>query len=258
MHGSDKMAGGEEMGEEKTITQHVGVDLAELLADKILDVYENFPRQAYVNAVNEKCGHLSYSKRIELHAEELYHALPKDYETAINILVSVLGEENEKETGMFSEFYWILPIGKYVEKYGLDHFDLSLKAIEEITKRNTGEYAIRPFIRKDPDRLIKTMTEWATSENFHLRRLASEGLRPKLPWAPKLDTFIDNPQPVFAILELLKEDQVMFVKKSVANHLTDWLKVNKEPTAKLIKQWSGSEDKHTQWIIKRATRKITI
>ncbi len=91
-----------------------------------------------------------------------------------------------------------------------------------------------------------------------MRRLASEGLRPKLPWATKLDVFINDPKPVFDILDLLKEDDVMFVKKSVANHLTDWLKVNYEPTVKLIDTWKKSENKHTKWIIKRATRKIMI
>jgi 3-methyladenine DNA glycosylase AlkC len=91
-----------------------------------------------------------------------------------------------------------------------------------------------------------------------LRRLASEGLRPKLPWSTKLDVFKDNPNPVFDILELLKEDEVMFVKKSVANHLTDWLKVTREPTVNLIKKWKESNNKHTEWIVKRATRKISI
>ncbi len=88
--------------------------------------------------------------------------------------------------------------------------------------------------------------------------MASEGLRPKLPWATKLEIFIYNPKPVFDILETLKEDEVMFVKKSVANHLTDWLKVNKEPTVELIKKWSKSDNINTKWIIKRATRKINI
>lgn len=159
---------------------------------------------------------------------------------------------------MFSEFYWVMPIGKYIEKYGLDHFEESMVAIEEITKRNTGEYAIRPFIRRYPEQTIERMTEWAKSDNFHLRRLASEGLRPKLPWTTKLETFFHNPETVFAILEILIEDEVMFVKKSVANHLTDWLKVNKEPTVELIKKWSKSDNRNTKWIIKRATRKISI
>ena len=157
---------------------------------------------------------------------------------------------------MFTHYYWILPIGKFVQEYGIEHFELSMKAIEEITKRNTGEYAVRPYIRKYPEASLKIIEKWAKSPNFHLRRLASEGLRPKLPWATKLDTFIENPAPVFRVLEWLKEDEILFVKKSVANHLTDWLKVNREAVLPLIERWKTSANPHTQWIIKRATRKI--
>lgn len=246
------------MNQDKGITQYFGSNLAELLSDRILDVYGDFHKKEYVAAIRNKCSGLGYTQRIELHADELHTRLPEDYKKSIEILVSILGEENQKETGMFSDFYWILPVGKFVEKYGLKHFKESMSAIEEITKRNTGEYAIRPFIRMYPEKTLRQMTDWAHSDNFHLRRLASEGLRPKLPWAKKLETFIENPKPVFKILEILKEDEIMFVKKSVANHLTDWLKVNKEPTVKLIKKWDTSNNSHTKWIIKRATRKISI
>ena len=242
------------MGNDKGITQYFGANLAELLSDKILSVYESFKKDDYVTAIGENITNLGYTQRIEMHADQLHKYLPNDFIHASKILVSILGEENKNQTGMFSEYYWVMPIGKYIEKYGLDFFEESIHAIEEITKRNTGEYAIRPFIRKYPEQTLKKMTEWAQSDNFHLRRLASEGLRPKLPWASKLDTFIQNPEQVFAILEILKEDEVMFVKKSVANHLTDWLKVNKEPTTDLLKKWSISDDKNTKWIIKRATR----
>ena len=246
------------MTTEKGITHYFGTNLAKLLSSKITTTYKEFNSKKYIESINRNCDDLGYTQRIVLHAEELGLYLPKDYKEAVNILVSILGEENKKETGMFTDYYWVLPIGKYIEKYGLDYLDISISAIEEITKRNTGEYAIRPFIRKYPKELLVIMTKWAQSENFHLRRLASEGLRPKLPWSTKLDIFNDNPTPVFKILELLKEDEIMFVKKSVANHLTDWLKVNKLPTVKLIKKWNKSENKHTKWITKRATRKISI
>ena len=149
-----------------------------------------------------------------------------------------------------------MPIGKFIEKYGIEHFEISINAIEEITKRNTGEYAIRPFIRNYPQESLKVMTSWAKSDDFHLRRLASEGLRPKLPWSAKLDTFVENPKPVFEILELLKEDRVKFVQKSVANHMTDYLKVNKDAALTILKEWNLSENKNTKWIVKHATRKI--
>ncbi len=246
------------MTTEKGITQYFGENLAELLSDKILEVYKSFNKGEYITAIRENCDNLSYTKRIELHADQLKNYLPKDFKQAAKILVSILGEENKNETGMFKEYYWVMPIGKFIEKYGLDYYEESMSAIEEITKRNTGEYAIRPFIKKYPERSLQRMNIWAKSENFHLRRLSSEGLRPKLPWATKLETFNENPEPVFKILEILKEDEVLFVKKSVANHLTDWLKVNKEPTVKLIYRWSESKNKNTNWIIKRATRKINI
>ena len=149
-----------------------------------------------------------------------------------------------------------MPIGKFIEKYGLENFDASIKAIEEVTKRNTGEYAIRPFLREYPQKTIKIMQSWAKSPNFHLRRLASEGSRPKLPWSTKLDIFVDNPKPVFKILETLIEDDVKFVQKSVANNLTDYLKVNKPATVEFIKKFSNTDNKNTLWIIKHATRKI--
>ncbi|PIE47906.1 MAG: 3-methyladenine DNA glycosylase [Gammaproteobacteria bacterium] len=244
--------------QDKGITQYFGDNLAKILAEKIKVVYTDFDSKTYIENIKEKCVDLGYTKRIELHAQELKQLLPNSYPQAVNILMQILGEENPNETGMFKEFYWIMPIGKFVEKYGLDNFDISIQAIEEITKRNTGEYAIRAFIRKYPQKTVGIMKKWSKSDNFHLRRLASEGLRPKLPWATKLETFIQNPKPVFHILQNLMEDDIKFVKKSVANNLTDYLKVNKKEAVKFIKKYQSSENKNTQWIIKYATRKIKI
>lgn len=244
------------MGTNYSITEQFGANLAELLAEKICKVYPEFDADHFIQDTDSKTVGQSYTQRVATLAELLRKYLPTDYKKALPILVEILGEKNPHETGMFTHYYWILPIGKFVQEYGIEHFELSMKAIAEITKRNTGEYAVRPYIREYPEASLKIIEQWAKSPNFHLRRLASEGLRPKLPWASKLDTFIENPAPVFRILELLKEDEVLFVKKSVANHLTDWLKVNREAVVPLIERWKASENLHTQWIIKRATRKI--
>jgi 3-methyladenine DNA glycosylase AlkC len=246
------------MSEDKGITQHFGANLAELLSEKIIKSFPKFDGMSYINAIRDKVIGLSYTQRIELHATELHNYLPKEYKDSVKILISILGDENLKETGMFKEYYWIMPIGKYVETYGLDSFEDSMKAIEEITKRNTGEYAIRPYLRRYPEKTINRLFLWAKSDNFHLRRLASEGSRPKLPWSTKLETFIDNPDPVFGILNILKEDEIKFVQKSVANNLTDYLKVNYEKAKELLIDWSNTNNKNTKWIIKHATRKIPI
>lgn len=246
------------MGTNYSITEQFGGNLAELLTDKIVLIYPDFQGKKFIKEVEQKVKGQTYTQRVGTIAELLQKHLPAYYQTALRILVAILGEENPNETGMFTHYYWILPIGRFVQEYGTAHFELSVKAIEEITKRNTGEYCIRPYIRKYPEKSLKIIEEWAKSPNFHLRRLASEGLRPKLPWASKLDTFIHHPEPVFRILELLKEDEILFVKKSVANHLTDYLKVNYEAVLPLIRRWQTSDNKHTQWIVKRATRKIEV
>lgn len=240
------------------ITEKFGKELATLLANKITAIASAFPAKAFVRDVTASVAGKTYTQRVSVIADQLHTHFPGTYPEALAVFMNILGPPNPNETGMFTHYYWILPIGKFVEKYGLEHFQLSMDAIAEITRRNTGEYAVRPYIRMYPEASLAILRKWATSDDFHLRRLASEGLRPKLPWAPKLDTFIHDPHPVFDILTLLKEDEIKFVKKSVANHLTDWLKVNREPAAALIRNWSESDNPHTQWIIRHATRKISL
>lgn len=242
------------MKKDTSIKKWFGTDLAKLLSSKIESVYPSFDTAGYIGVISKQSKSLEYTGRVALHADTLRQYLPPKYTDAVKILMHILGPENPEETGMFTNFYWLMPVGKFVETYGLDHFSVSIKAIEEITKRNTGEYAIRPFAKKYPEKTLTVCKKWAESKNFHLRRLASEGLRPKLPWAQKLDVWKDSPTPIFELLELLKEDDVKFVKKSVANHLRDWMKVNPKEAEKIIRRWSKSKNEHTQWILKHAQR----
>lgn len=237
-----------------SITLVFGENLAVLLAEKIRAVYKKFNSKDFIRDTKKEVVGKNYTQRVEIIADLLRNYLPSNYSDALEILIKILGPENKEETGMFTHFYWLLPVGKFVEKYGLADFKISLQAIEEITKRNTGEYAIRPYARKYPEKTLAVCSKWAKSKNFHLRRLSSEGLRPKLPWAPQLDVWNNNPKPIFAILELLKEDEVKFVKKSVANHVRDWMKVNPKAARSLINSWSKSKNKDTQWILKHAQR----
>lgn len=237
-------------------TDYFGVNLAKILADKIYLVQKDFNKEKFIGTVKKSCSDKTLTQRVELIADNLKSQLPGDYKKSIIVLTQIMGEENPNETGMFKEYYWLMPVGKFIEKYGLEHFDISVKAIEELTKRNTGEYAIRPYIRKFPESTLKQMKAWAKSKNFHLRRLASEGLRPKLPWASKLDLFIENPRPVFEVLDILKTEHIKFVKKSIANNLTDYIKVNPKATFSLIKNWKKTNNEHTQWMINYATRKL--
>lgn len=238
------------------LTDYFGVNLAILLAGKLIGVHPDFKGNKFIAEVKESCPDKSLTQRVEIIADSLKNNLPDDYEKSVQILKNIMGKENPNETGMFKNYYWLMPVGKFIEKYGLEHFETSINAIGELTKRNTGEYAIRPYVRQHPKPTLRQMKTWAKSDNFHLRRLASEGLRPKLPWASKLDLYIDNPQPVFEILDILKKEPIKFVKKSVANNLTDYIKVNPQPTFDLIEKWKNIDNEHTRWIINYATRKL--
>jgi 3-methyladenine DNA glycosylase AlkC len=239
----------------KRPTDYFGLPLANILSTKLTSVTHQFDNRRFLKTIAKGCEGLSLTGRVELIADTLKQNLPADFPEAIRILHLIMGPQNPHQTGMFTNYYWLLPVAKYIEKYGLDHYDESMDAIAEVTKRNTGEYAIRPFIRKYPKQTLKQMKTWARSDNFHLRRLSSEGLRPKLPWASKLELFIENPKPVFDILRILKSDTIRFVQKSVANHITDYLKVNYEAAQAFITELRESKNEHTIWIVKHATRK---
>jgi len=147
-------------------------------------------------------------------------------------------------------------LAKYVEDYGLNDFELSIKALEAITQRNTSEYAIRPFIQKYPNKTINQMLKWSVNPNFHVRRLASEGGRPRLPWANKLQQYIDDPSPLLPILQNLKDDPSKYVQKSVANCINDILKDNPVIAKDLINSWTSTTTKARSWIIKHAIRNL--
>lgn len=245
------------MAEYKKLKYYFGSELTELLAQKIEQVYPAFEGRKFIKQVaNAIHDSVELKGRVAIISEALHEFLPKEYRQAMSILLKILGPENLNETGMFKEGYWLMPVAFFVEKYGINDFDSSTTAIYEITKRHTGEFTVRPFLEKYPQQMLAVMMKWSKDNNVHVRRLASEGTRPRLPWAKKLDQFIANPQPIIPILESLKEDTSLFVKKSVANNLNDILKDNYEIGMKILQKWSKSKNKNTKWIVKHALRNV--
>lgn len=230
-------------------------ELAKMLANKIQSIHPEFNKRQFIQKAKKGVTPLELKDRVELICDLIQEYISKDFKSSWGILEQILGEENEKETGMFKEGYWIMPIAKFVEKYGVDDFNISMKAVEEITKRNTGEYTIRPFIEKYPNRTMKKMLQWSKNKNKHVRRLSSEGCRPKLPWATKLQIFIDNPNPIIPILDNLKDDPSKYVQKSVANNVNDILKDNYSQGIDILKKWvNQNPSPQRKWIIKHALR----
>ena len=160
-------------------------ELATLLVEKLETAGAKLNARIFVADVRDGVDTLELKDRVELMADALYEHLSGNYAQKVACLVDILGPENPNETGMFTEYYWVMPIAKLVEKYGLDHFEVSMEAIAAITCRNTGEFTIRPYLRQHTAKTLAVMEQWAQSENTHLRRLASEGVRIRLPWAKK-------------------------------------------------------------------------
>lgn len=242
------------MAEYKKFKYYYNKDLAEFLAQKIENHYHEFKSNEFIKKISSQVNDLELKARVEVFADNLLVFLPDNYSEALNILLKILGPEIENETGMFKDGYWLMPIAYFVEKYGLEDFDTSVAAIHEITKRHTGEYAVRPYLERYPVEMLEVMKKWSTDKSVHVRRLSSEGVRPRLPWARKLNQYIDDPALIMPILENLIEDDSKFVQKSVANCMNDILKDNYSFAIKILKNWGNSKVKNTCWIVKHALR----
>ncbi len=149
-----------------------------------------------------------------------------------------------------------LPHVCYVSKYGLDHFEHAMQLQYELTKRFSAEFSIRGYIEKYPDATYARLQHWATDPNPHVRRLVSEGSRPRLPWAPRLRAYQKDPRPVIALLELLKDDPELYVRRSVANNLNDIAKDHPDLAVEVCRRWSKGASPECRWIIKHALRSL--
>lgn len=187
--------------------------------------------------------------------------LPSDYKDAIIKILELI--EHLKETQYWksvkeTQFGLSLEYGilaGFVEQYGLDDYEASINAIEEITQFTSCEFAVRPFIIKYSDKMMRQMLIWSKHEHWGVRRLASEGCRPRLPWAMALPNLKKDPTPIIPILENLKNDTFEIVRKSVANNLNDIAKDNPQTVIELAKKWQG-KSKNTDWVIKHGCRTL--
>jgi len=144
----------------------------------------------------------------------------------------------------------------FVEVFGQKNFVESMRALALFTQKSTAEFAIRVFLDSEPERTKLQMLEWSQSENEHLRRLSSEGMRPRLPWAAHLNWISENPEWIYPILDYLKSDESRYVQKSVANLINDLSKTQERWVIGLCQSWKKVQSKHTQWIIKHGLRTL--
>ena len=223
----------------KQLVNDLGIEIAKY--------YPSFNQKAFTQDIfDNNWKDKELKQRMRHIAECLHQHLPDNYKKAINILKPVSAQFNGFEYMFFQD---------YVECYGLDDFDISINALEHFTKYASSEFAVRVFIIQDENRMMQQMMQWADSDNHHVRRLATEGCRPRLPWAIALPAFKRNPQSVLKVLRKLKNDESKYVRRSVANNLNDISKDNPGIVLDLASKWLGN-NKETNGIIKHACRSL--
>lgn len=217
------------------------------IADQTKAVHPPFDVSAFMTLATTNLEALGIMQRMRQVATSLHATLPGDYARNIEILTAAA-------PGIGNGFASI-SLPEYVALYGLDDFDLSMQALQYFTRFGSSEFAIRHFLQKDIARTLAVMETWSRHENEHVRRLASEGCRPRLPWSFQLKPLIDDPSPVTAILDTMKADEALYVRKSVANHLNDITKDNPAFVLALIDTWP-KDNPHTRWITRQALRTL--
>jgi 3-methyladenine DNA glycosylase AlkC len=231
----------------------------EQIALELHRAYPSFNKNEFVRDVVAKFPELELKARIAWIAECLKKYLPSDYRSAVDILVNALPSPNSPHLSDddFGDFIYA-PYAEYVAKNGCtkEYLRFSLKALYELTQRFSVEDAIRYYLNAFPKETLEELGEWTDDSHYHVRRLCSEGTRPKLPWSQKINIPITAPIP---ILDKLFSDKTRFVTRSVANHINDISKIDPDLAIDMLTKWqkSGKQtSKEMNYIVRHALRTL--
>lgn len=222
----------------------------------LADIIDDFPQQQFRDEALQELEHLELKQRVDYLIAVLAHYLPEDFHETAEILLQVKqqwdwGDESDALSGFAA---W--PLIDYVAVYGLEQPEVSLDILRSLTSLFSAEFAIRPFIEQHFELTYTVLLQWSSNPDEHVRRLASEGIRPRLPWGKRLVALCEHPDAIFPILEQLKDDPSLYVRKSVANNLNDIAKDNPDKVIALCQQWLKDAPSARQWIIRHGLRSL--
>ncbi|MEM6704722.1 MAG: DNA alkylation repair protein [Acidobacteriota bacterium] len=222
-----------------------------------LEAHRPFPRQRFVRAAARGLEEKELKDRVLHVAAALRKALDERFSAAADHIVGSLPPPLPSTDELTSQFlYW--PYCTFFELYGDDpnDFDTSMQALHQLTQRFSAEFAIRPFLLREPERTFAVLDEWSRDPSPHVRRLCSEGSRPYLPWGRRLGFLIDDPSPTLPLLRRLVSDESLYVRRSVANHVNDLARHAPELALELTHDWWQSGTDEQRWVVRHALRSL--
>jgi len=224
------------------------------LSQILLQVIPEMVPQDFIQAIfDESWKERALKERMHHIAVNMHRVLDADYKKAATQLIRIA--EVAQEFGFKVNNLEFIFLPDYIETYGLEDIDTSVATIEIITQFVSCEFAVRPFYIRYEEKMLDTTLEWAKHPHPHVRRLASEGCRPRLPWAMALPAFKKAPQKILPILDVLKNDAHEWVRRSVANNLNDIAKDHPEVVVDLSRQWLGAS-KEQDWVVRHGCRTL--
>lgn len=239
----------------------MGRKLVVLIAESLAEVLPEFDVKRFQVRACYGLDKLELKERSLSIAHAMAEQMPADFDELAPLLIKSFGPPLEATDGNGIAPFFYFPHSHLIAAYGASKFDSGMAANYEITKRFTAEFSIRPFLIKHRSECLKVLKRWAKDDNAHVRRLVSEGTRPRLPWAMRLPDFQADPQFTLPLLESLRDDSVLYVRRSVANHLGDIAKDHPEVVFDVCEAWlkelDGADDaqaENRRWIVRHAVR----
>ncbi len=222
------------------------------MSEKIKNKFNDFDSHSFILSSTRGLSQKEMKERVIQISNAIDSHLPGPFKRNILILKGTL--HNKRENGLKGFILW--PYSHYVETRGIENFDISMEFLTELTKCFTAEWGIRPFLERYPDQTYSFLKQKISDPNEHVRRWISEGTRPNLPWGMKISHSKLNLKKNITLLEELKNDSSLYVRKSVANHLNDISRIDSKLLISTLKKWKKSETKELQWITKHALRSL--
>ncbi len=234
----------------------LGQAAVERIAGSLARTVPGFPKKKFSADAEAGLEALELKERVRHIIGVLHVYLPDDFSKAADILIQLKTNWISGEPGDPLAGFAAWPIIDYVGEHGLGHPEKALDVLKELTSLFSAEFAIRPFISEHFELTFQSLEQWCSDSDEHIRRLVSEGTRPRLPWGTRLPQFIGDPSPVFHLLEKLKDDPSEYVRRSVANNLNDISKDHPDAVIALCRRWKNPASSEREWIIRHATRTL--